>query len=151
LPLNITDIIPDSIKQFSVNIQNFIASRFQPLQYLEGITAKVTPVNIKGPLVVGAGFFAVLAMTLFFCLFIKRSVINNLMKAGICLLAILYCIPFAILPAILSYAESKIQESGPIVSIERGDAARLSIGALVCAIVMMLLTSVILVLHKRDL
>ena len=73
------------------------------------------------------------------------------MKAGICLLAILYCIPFAILPAILSYAESKIQESGPIVSIERGDAARLSIGALVCAIVMMLLTSVILVLHKRDL
>jgi hypothetical protein len=151
LPLNITDIIPEAITQFSIDIQNFIAGQVQPLQYLEGVTAKVTSANIKGSVVFSVGFFAILAMTLFFCLRIMRIVINNLMKAGICLLAILYCIPFAIPPAILSHVESKIQESGPTVSIEKGDAARLLIGALFCAIVMMLLTSVILVLHKRDL
>ncbi|KAH6667159.1 hypothetical protein B0J14DRAFT_659130 [Halenospora varia] len=53
LPLNITDIIPEAIKQFSVDIQDFVAGQFQTLQYLEGITAKVTSVNIKGPVVVG--------------------------------------------------------------------------------------------------
>lgn len=151
LPLNISDIIPEAIKQFSEDIQNLVTSQFQPLQYLEGVTAKVTSANIKGPIVVGIGFFAILATTLFFCLLIIRTVTNNLMKVGICLLAILYCIPFAIPPAILFYVESEIQESGPIISIEKGDAASLSIGALVCAIVMMLLTIVILVLNKRDL
>ena len=151
LPLNISDIIPEAVKQFSGDIQNLVTSQFQPLQYLEGVTAKVTSANIKGPIIVGIGFFAVLSTTLFFCRFIIRTATNGLLKVGIGLLAILCCIPFAIPPAILFYVESKIQESGPIISIEKGDAASLSIGALVCTIVIMLLTSVILVLYKRDL
>jgi hypothetical protein len=151
LPLNISDIIPEPIKQFSEDIQNFVNGQFQPLQYLEGITAKVTSANIKGPFVFGIGLVFVLAAILFFCLFIMRTVTNNLMKVGICLLAILCCFPFAIPTAILSRVESKIQESGPIVSIEKGDAANLSIGALVCAIIMILLTNILLLLHKGDL
>ena len=93
----------------------------------------------------------VLAATLFFCLFIIRTVTNNYMKIGICLLAILYCIPFAIPTTILFDIELKIQISGPIVSIVKGNATSLSIGALICAIIIILLTGIILGLHKVDL
>jgi len=51
LPLNISDIIPEAIKQFSEDIQNVVTRQFQPLQYLEEIMAKATSANIKGPFV----------------------------------------------------------------------------------------------------
>jgi hypothetical protein len=70
------------------------------------------------------------------------------MKGGICLLAILCCIPFAIPLAILSYVESEIRNSGPIVNIEKGDATGLSIGALVCAIIMISPASIYFVCYK---
>lgn len=151
LPLNISGILPEAVKHFSVDIQKFVDGQFQTLQYLEGITAKITSANIIAPFVLGIVFLVALAATLFFILFIKRSVTNNLTKVGICLLAVLCCIPFAIPMAIISYAGSKIQESGPIVSIEKGDAANLSIGAFVCAIIILVLASVILALHGGDL
>ncbi|KFY02837.1 hypothetical protein V490_00385 [Pseudogymnoascus sp. VKM F-3557] len=151
LPLNISQILPEAIKHFSEDVQNFVNSQFQPLKYLEGITAKVTSANFMGPFVIGIVFLVVLAGTLFFILFIRRSVTNNLTKVGICLLAVLCCIPFAIPMAILSYVGSNIEESGRIVSIEKGDAANLSIGAFVCAIIILALTSVLLALHGGDL
>ncbi|KFZ17912.1 hypothetical protein V502_04356 [Pseudogymnoascus sp. VKM F-4520 (FW-2644)] len=151
LPFNISDILPEANKNISEDVQKFVNSKFQTLQYLEGTTAKATSANFIGPLVSGIVFLTVLAATLFFCLFIKRSVTNKLTKVGICLLAVLCCIPFAIPMAILSYVGSKIQESGPIVSIEKGDAASLSIGAFVCAIIILVLTSVLLALHGGDL
>jgi hypothetical protein len=150
LPLNVSEMIPEAVTQLSEDIQTIINDQFQQFRYLEGVTAKVTSANIEGPLVFGLGFFIVFAATLFFCLFIKRFVANNIMKGGICLLAILCCIPFAVPLAILSYVESEIQVSGPIVNIEKGDATGLSIGALVCSIIMILPASVYFVFYKGD-
>ena len=150
MPLNIFDTIPEAVNNFSKDIQNVVHGQFQTLEYLEGITEKVTSANIKAPFIFGIGFVVVFATTLFFSVFLMRTVTNTMMKTGVCILAILCCIPFAIPTAILSYVGSKIQESGPVVSIEKGGAASLAIGALVCAI-MLLLTSVILVLLEGDL
>jgi hypothetical protein len=143
-------MIPEAVTQFSEDIQIIINDQFQPFRYLEGVTTKVTSANIEGPFVFGLGFFVVFAATLFFCLFKKRFVANNVMKGGICLLAILCCIPFAIPLAILSYVESEIRDSGPIVNIEKGDATGLSIGALVCAIMMISPASIYFVFYKGD-
>jgi hypothetical protein len=147
MPFNISDILPEANNNISDDINKFVISKLKTLQYLEGITAKITSATFIGTFVSGLVFLTVLAATLIFCLFIKRSVANNLTKIAICFLALLCCVPFAIPMAILSYVGSKIQESGPIVTIEKGDAASLSIGAFVCTIVILVLTSVILALQ----
>ena len=146
MPFNISDILPEA-NNISDDIQKFVINKLKTLQYLEGITAKITSATFIGAFVSGMVFLTVLAATLIFCLFIKRSVANNLTKIAICFLALLCCVPFAIPMAILSYVGSKIQESGPIVTIEKGNAASLSIGAFVCTIVILVLTSVILALQ----
>ncbi|KFY04135.1 hypothetical protein O988_00971 [Pseudogymnoascus sp. VKM F-3808] len=126
LPLNISNVLPEANSQFSEDVQNFVSSQFQTL---EEITAKVTFAIFKGPLFSGIVLLIVLAATIIFCLFYKRSVTGNLAKVGISLLAVLCCVPFAIPMAILSYVGSRIQESGPILSTDKGDAGNLSIGA----------------------
>jgi hypothetical protein len=133
LPLNISDIIPETIT-------SFIGNEIQSLQPLEAIMAKVTPIFIQDSLVFGLGILVVMA-AIFLCLIFKLiSVATLFLRLGVGLLVILCSVPFVIPTTILYHVQSEINGLGSVVGIEKGDAAGQYMGALVCAGVMMLLT-----------
>lgn len=124
LPLNISDIIPE-------NIVNFVADEVQALQPLEGIMAKVTPGNIQDFLILGLVLMLVMAV-LFVCLISGLlAFINFFLKLGFCLVFSLLCfISFLRPTTILFDVQSKIQDLGPGIEVERGNVANLFLGAL---------------------
>ena len=135
LPLNISDIIPE-------DIANFVSDEIQVLQPLEGILAKVTPANIQDCLILGLELMLVMAV-LFVCLIFSRllAFANFFVRLATCLVFGLLCfISFLIPTIILYYVQSKIQDLGSSIEVEKGNVENLCVGALCCAVVMMVLT-----------
>jgi len=133
LPLNISDIIPETIT-------SFIGDEVQSLQPLEAIMAKVTPMFIQDSLIFGLGFLIFMA-TIFVCLIFKLIFVATLfLRLGVSLLVILCFIPFIIPTTILYHIQSEIQRLRSVIKIKKGDTANQYMGTLVCAGVMMLLT-----------
>lgn len=81
LPLNISDIIPETIT-------SFISDDVQSLQPLEAIMAKVTPTFFQDTLFFGLGFLVVMA-AIFVCLIFKLiSIATVFLRLGVVLLVI---------------------------------------------------------------
>jgi hypothetical protein len=137
LPLNISDIIPE-------DIVNFVGDEIQALQPLEGIMAKVTPGNIQDLLVLGC---FVMAFLLGFLISGLLTSVKKILRLGFCLVFGLLCFISFLIPTYFLYlVQSKIQDLGSSIEVEKGNVANLCVGALCCAAFMVLtvITSVFL-------
>jgi hypothetical protein len=131
LPLNISNIVPEAVTKF-------VGNEIQSLQPLEGILAKVTPANIY--LIVGLIFILVIIL-IFTCLFFELISFGALLlKLGACLMSVLCLGLFLFLYLIIRHVQSKVQDFKSVVGIVEGPVGHLTMGALICAGVMMLLT-----------
>lgn len=132
LPLNISDIIPE-------DIVNFVGDEIQALQPLEGIMAKITPVNIQDLLILGLGLMLVMAI-LFICLIRGLlAFVHFFIRLGFCLVfSLLFFLSFLIPTIFLYHVQSKIQDLGSRIEVEKGNVANLFVGALCCASFMVL-------------
>ena len=82
LPLNISDIIPE-------DIVNFVGDEIQALQPLEGLMAKVTPMNIQHLLILGLGLILVMAVLFGFLISGLLSFVNFFLRLGFCVFSLL--------------------------------------------------------------
>jgi hypothetical protein len=134
-PLNISKIVPEAVIKF-------IGDEIQSLQPLEGILAKVTPASIQGSLILGLIFilFIILMLT---CLFFEFfSFAARLLKLGVCLVSVFCFALFLLAYLTVHKVQSKIQDFKSVVGVEEGPVGNLTMGAVICAGIMMLLTMV---------
>jgi hypothetical protein len=129
--LNISDIIPE-------DIVNFLSDEIQALQPLEGIMAKVTPGNIQDLLILGLGLMLVMAVLFAFLISGLLAFVNFFLRLGFCLFILLCFIPFLIPTITLYHVQSKIQDLGSSIEVEKGNVANLFVGAVCCAAFMAL-------------
>jgi hypothetical protein len=140
LPLNISDIIPE-------DIVNFVGDEIQALQSLEGLMAIVTPMNIQHLLILGLGLILVMAVLFGFLISGLLAFVKFFLRLGFCLVFGLLCFVSFLVPTVTLYhVQSKIQDLGSSIEVEKGNVANLCVGALCCAAFMVLavITSVFL-------
>lgn len=136
-PLNISNIVPKAVMKF-------IGDDIQSLQPLEGILAKVTLAKIQDSLILGlisSLISTFLIILIFTCLFFEFiSFAARLLKLGACLVSVFCFALFLLAYLTLHHVQSKIQDFKSVMMVEEGPVSNLSIGAVICAGVMMLLT-----------
>lgn len=143
LPLNLSSIVPETVL-------SFVGDQVEALQPLEGMLTKVTPANMQGCLILG--LVPVFAMAALFV----SSVFGRLFCVACCLLrlgiltkiitfiilGLLCCVPFLVPTVILYDVQSKLQNLQTSIIVEKGDVSGYCLGALCCAVVMMLLATI---------
>lgn len=138
-PLNISNIVPKAVIKF-------IGDEIQSLQPLEGILAKVTLAKIQDSLILGL-IFTLLIILIFTCLFFEFiSFAARLLKLGVCLVSVFCFALFLLAYLTLHHVQSKIQDFKSVIMVEEGPVSNLSIGAVICAGIMMLLTMLMSIL-----
>ena len=128
--MNISDIIPE-------DIVTFIGDEIQALQPLEGIMAKVTPVSIQDLLSLGLGLLLVMAVLFGFLISGLLAFVKFFLRLGFCVFSLLWFLSFLIPTGILYHVQSKIQDLGSIIEVEKGNVANLFVG--VCCAAFMVL------------
>jgi hypothetical protein len=139
LPLNVSNILP-------TNIANFLDSEFNFVDPLEGIMAKVTPINIEGCLILGTTLVFIVTSGLIGIFFNFLHVFSTLLKVGVGLLCVLCFALFFIPYFTLHSVQSKLMGLDSILGLKEGNVGQLSMGALVCTGLMMLTSTVLSIL-----
>lgn len=129
-PLNISDIIPQNIANFSHEVQ--------ALQPLEGILAKMTSTNIQDVLISSLAFIVVAVLVCAILIELEKSFFKLVVGLGAGLLCLAFVL--GLVPTIILHdMQSKIRDLGPIIGIVMGDVWETVVVVLVCVILMILL------------
>ncbi|KAH7111110.1 hypothetical protein B0J11DRAFT_447699 [Dendryphion nanum] len=143
LPLNMSKLIPAGFeKVLRINLND--------IQPLNDALAKVTMANIQDALIVGV-VLAFIVTTISMCSISGKFLCLTdillrfrILRVGISLLfGMICCIPFLVAAIVLYMFNSKAKHLPPWIQIEEGGVSRLSVGGLCCAIVMLILSTVI--------
>lgn len=134
LPLNISNIVPEAVMKF-------VGDEVKSLQPLEGILAKVTLASIQGWVILGLIFILFIILMLACLHFFSFA--TRLLKLGVCLVSVFCFVFFLFSYLTVHYVQSRIPGFKSIIGVEEGPLGHLSMGVLICAGAIMLLTIVI--------
>ncbi|KAH7111851.1 hypothetical protein B0J11DRAFT_447300 [Dendryphion nanum] len=138
LPLNMSKFVPAGVeKVFQINLND--------IQPLNDALAKVTMANIQDALIIGV-VLAFIVTTISMCSISGKflCLTDILLRVGISLLfGMICCIPFLVAAIVLYMFNSKAKHLPPWIQVEEGEVSRLTVGGLCCAIVMLVLSTVI--------